>query len=131
MNRNEFAATIAADPNLSGPIERAGQAARTGQYTVVAEAAVIALMFPIVKYVVVQIGLPWLYELKRYSELERQKVHQWIDERSRAEGLDPDAAETASRALCDELERTTDASARASWEHLARLLKAGDGEVTD
>jgi hypothetical protein len=125
MNRTEFAATIAADPNLSGPIERAGQAVRPGQYTVVAEAAVVALMFPIVQYIVVHIGLPWLYELKLYSELQRQKVHQWIDERSRAEGLDPDAAEAASETLFQELEGTTDASARASWERLAKLLKAG------
>ncbi len=128
MNRNEFAAMIAAEPNLSGPIERAGQAARPGHYTVVAEAAVIALMFPIVRYIIVQIGLPWLHELKRYSELQRQKVHQWIDERSRAEGLDPDAAEAASDALCRELEQTTSASARASWQRLAELLKAGKDE---
>ena len=128
MNRNEFATTIAADPNLSGPIERAGQAARPGQYTVVAEAAVVALMFPIVRYIVVQIGLPWLHELKRYSELQRQKVHQWIDERSRAEGLDPDAAEAASDALCRELEQTTSASARDSWQRLAELLKAAKDE---
>jgi hypothetical protein len=126
MDRNEFAVVIAADPNLEGPIERAGQAARPGtQFTVVAEAAVVALMFPIVRYIVVQIGLPWLHELKRYSELQRQKVHKWIDEQSRAEGLDPDAAEAASEALCKELEQTTNASARASWERLAQLMKAG------
>ncbi len=122
----EFAATIAADPNLKGPIERAGQSARPGQYSVVVESAVVALMFPIVQYIVVQIGLPWLYELKRYSELQRRKVHQWIDERSRAEGLDPDAAEAASEALCQELEETTGASARVSWEHLAELLSGKD-----
>jgi hypothetical protein len=129
MNRTEFVAAIAADPNLSGPIERAGQSARPAQYTVVAEAAVVALMLPIVRYIVVQIGLPWLHELKRYSELQRQTVHQWIDERSRAEGLDPDAAEAASDALCRELEQTTSASARASWERLGELLKAGNDEA--
>jgi hypothetical protein len=128
MDRHEFATTITADPNLSGPIARAGQAARPGQYTVVAEAAVVALMFPIVQYIVVQIGLPWLHELKRYSEFHRQKVHQWIDGRSRAEGLDPDAAEAASATLCRELEQTTSASARASWQRLAELLKAGKDE---
>jgi len=26
-------------------------------------------MFPIVKYLLTNIGLPWMYELKRYSEL--------------------------------------------------------------
>jgi hypothetical protein len=125
MTPNEFAATIAADPNLSEPIARAGQTARPGQYSVVAEMAVIAVMFPIVKFVVVQIGLPWVYELKRYSELQRQKVHHWIDERSRDEGLDPDTAEAASDALCRELEQTTSASARESWQRLAELLRSG------
>ena len=125
MDRNEFAAAIAADPNLSVPIERAAQAARPGTYTVVAEAAVVALMFPVVRYIVVAIGLPWLHELKRYSDLQRQKIHRWIDEQYRIEGLDPDAAEAASDALCRELEQTTDTSARASWERLAELLKTG------
>ncbi len=125
MDRDQFAAAIAADPNLKGPIERAGKTAQPPQFGMVAEAAVVALMFPIVRYIVVQIGLPWLYELKRYSELQRQKVHKWIDDRSPAEGLDAEAAEAASEALCKELEQTTDASARASWEHLAELMKAG------
>ena len=64
MDRNEFEAVIAADPNLSEPIVRAAKAARPGQYTMVAEAAAVALMFPIVRYVLVHIGLPWLHELK-------------------------------------------------------------------
>ena len=85
------------------------------QFGVGVDAAVVALMFPIVRFIVVQIGLPWLYELKRYSELQREKVHRWIDEQSRVEGIDPDAAEAASEALCKELEQTTGASARASW----------------
>jgi hypothetical protein len=132
MDRNEFIAVIAADPNLKGPIERAGQAARPGtQFTVVAEAAVVALVFPIVRYIVVQIGLPWLYELRRYSELQRQRVHEWIDDRSRAEGVDPDAAEAASEALCRELEQTTGPSARASWERLAELMRAGVDEADE
>jgi hypothetical protein len=132
MDRNEFAAAIAADPNLKGPIERAGQATRPGtQFTLVADAALVLLMFPVVRYIVVHIGLPWLYELKRYSELQRRKVHQWIDERSRAEGIDPDAAEAASEALCRELEQTTGDSARASWERLAELMKSGSDQADE
>jgi hypothetical protein len=126
MNRDEFAREVAADPNLSGPIGRAAGAARPGQYTVVVEGAAVVLMFPIVRYLLVHVGLPWLYELKRYSELQRERLHRWIDEQYRAEGFDPDAAEAASEALCDELERTTDLSARASWERLTELLKAGE-----
>jgi len=128
MNAQEFAATVAADPHLSGPIERA---ARPGQFRMVGETAAVVLMFPIVKYVLVEIGLPWLYELKRYSELQRQKLHTWIDEQARRQGIDPEAAEAASDALCTSLEQTTDAAARSAWEQLARLLKTGTGEATD
>jgi hypothetical protein len=126
MNHTQFVAAIAADANLARPIGRAAKAARPGQYTVVAEAAVVALMFPLIRYVLVHGGLPWLHELTRYSELQREKVHRWIDAHHCAEGLDPDAAEAASDALCEELEQITDTSARASWEHLAAVMKAGE-----
>ncbi len=131
MDRDEFRDAIAADPNLSRPIERAAQAARPEQYSVVVEAAVVGLMFPVVRYVLIEIGLPWFYELKRYSELQRQRLHQWIDDQSRKKGLDPDATEAASEALCAELEQTVDQAARTSWEHLAALLKKGPDDVTD
>jgi hypothetical protein len=125
MNQDEFARMIAADPNLSGPVDRAAEAARPPMLSGgLVEGAVVVLMFPIVRYVVVHIGLPWLHTLKHYSELQREKVHRWIDAQYRVEGFDPDAASAASDALCDELERTTDASARASWENLAALMKS-------
>jgi hypothetical protein len=127
MDQQEFAATVAADPNLSGPIERAAQAAGPEQYSLVAGAAVV-LMFPIARYVLVEIGLPWLYELRRYSDLWRQKFHTWVDEQAVKQGLDPDAVEAAGDALRAELEKTTDRSARRSWERLATLLKSGPGE---
>src|SRR4051812_24236982 len=103
MNRDEFRDAIAADPDLSGPIERAARAAQPKQMAVVTEVAVVALMFPIARYVLVQIGLPWLQEAARFSQLWQNKVHRWIDDQSRREGLDPDAAEAASEALRQEL----------------------------
>ncbi len=66
--------------------------------------------------------MPWLYEVKRFSELYRQKFHRWIDEQYRKQGFDPDAPEAAGDALCEELKKTTDAGARASWERLKDLL---------
>ena len=81
-------------------------------------------MFPIVRYLLTNVGLPWLHELRRYSELHRRKVHEWIDEKHREEGFDPDSAEAASKALIDQLEQTTDLGARAAWERLAQLIKS-------
>jgi hypothetical protein len=129
LNYKEFATVVAADPNLSGPLDRAGRSGLPRQYSIVNDAAAITLMFPIARYIVIHIGLPWAYELKRYSELQRRKIHAWIDEQSRAEGVDPSAAEAASEALCQELEQITGASVRASWEHLAEVMKTGSTKL--
>jgi hypothetical protein len=127
MTREEFQRIVATEPQVRGVVERAGRAgskaSTTRQFAFVAEAAAVALMFPIARYVLVNIGLPWLSELKRYSELQRQKVHAWIDECFLAEGLDPYVAEAASNAFCQELEQTTAADARAAWERLADLMR--------
>lgn len=128
MNRDEFQEAMAADPNLSSPIERAALVAKPKRMGLVLETAVVTLMFPIVRYALVEIGLPWLYEAGRYTELWRQKFHLWIDEQYRREGFDPDDAEAASEVLREELERITDTSARASWEHLAELMKEGEAK---
>jgi len=104
-------------------MRRASSAGGPKQFGVITEAAVVALMFPLVKYVLTHIGLPWLHELKRISELQRQKLHQWIDQRYREEGFDPDAAEAAGDALCDELQATTDAEARGAWQRLLELFQ--------
>lgn len=122
MTHPRFSQLLADDPHLASPIRRAAQAGRPARYSVLTEAAVVALMFPIVKHVLTTIGLPWLHELRRYSELQRRKLHEWIDTECRKERIDPDAAEAASNALCEELERITDASARASWESLRDVL---------
>ncbi len=135
MDRDQFLEIITNDPQLGDPIYqagRAGQAARAGQTRQfnlpLPEAAVVVLMFPIVKFMLTNIGLPWLYEVKRYSELQRRKVHDWIDQKYREERIDPDAAEAASDALCEQLEQTTGAAAQAAWERLAALMKGGGEE---
>ncbi|MCH8047951.1 MAG: hypothetical protein IID44_30010 [Planctomycetes bacterium] len=122
MNRQQFQEAVAGNAHLSGPIERAARAGRPQQFSVVTEAAIVALMFPLANYVLTQIGLPWLYELKRYSELQRQKLHDWIDAKYREEGFDPDAAEAAGNALLEELEQTTDEAARGAWQRLTQLM---------
>jgi hypothetical protein len=130
MTPKEFQRHLDDDPYLSrvvGEAARAGQQVRT--FGILTEAAVVALMFPIVRYVLYAIGLPWLSELRRYSELQRQRVHDWIDTRYQQHGFDPDQAEAASTALLDELEQTTDQRARTSWQQLAALIEAkGDDE---
>ena len=124
MTREEFERMVLADPHLAEPIRESAQSARAKQFSVLTEAAVIALMFPIAQFLLTRIGLPWLSELGRYSELQRQRVHEWIDESHRDEGFDPEHAEAASDALIERLESTTDRSARFSWERLAGLLAA-------
>jgi hypothetical protein len=125
MNREEFERAIADEPLVGDAVREAAESGRSKQFGVLTEAAVIALMFPIARFLLTRIGLPWLSELGRYSELARRRVHEWIDERYRDEGFDPEAAEAASDALIERLEATTDHAARSAWERLVDLLRAG------
>lgn len=125
MTREEFEKLISEDPALAAPIRKGAAAIHVARDTfgTPAELAAIAILFPVATFIVKEIGLPWLYEAKRYSELWRLKVHKWIDEQYRKHGLDPDAAEAASNALRRELEAITETKARKSWERFASLLR--------
>ena len=123
MTPDEFQQLVASDPYLSRAIGAAAGAGRkTTRFGGVTEAALVVLMFPLVQFVLREIGLPWLHELRRFSELQRQRVHDWIDDQHHHHGFDPDEAEAASDALLAELERATDRPARSAWERLAGLI---------
>lgn len=126
MTREEFERIVSEDPALSAPMRKAAAAVspRTrGTFGTPTELAAIAVLFPVTVFVVREIGLPWLCELKLYSELWRQKFHAWVDGEYGKHGLDPDAAEAAGSALRRELEAITEANARRSWERLVALLQ--------
>ena len=125
MTQEEFEKLISEDPALVAPMRKAAAAISHKRMTFAAttELAAIAVVFPIVIFVVKEIGLPWLYEAKRYSELWRLQFHKWIDEQYRGHGLDPDATEAAGNALRRELEAITETKARKSWERFATLLR--------
>jgi hypothetical protein len=126
MTPEEFERLISQDPALATPIHNAARAVppRTrGTFGTPLELAAIALLFPVVSYVVKGIGLPWLYEAKRYTELWRLKFHNWIDKEYRKHGFDPDEAEAFGEKLRRELESVTDANAQKSWERFAELLR--------
>jgi len=107
------------DAAIRRPLERMVRASVPRQSGMITEAAVVTLMFPIVRFLFTRIGPPWLMELGRYSELQRRRVHQWIDDCYRSEGFDPEQAEAVSDALMEHLESTTDESARNAWQGLA------------
>lgn len=132
MTHEEFQRIVSSDPHLAGPIQAAAKAGRAQQFSLVTDVAVVALIFPIARFVLTRIGLPWLSELGRYSELQRQRVHDWIDTRYRDEGFDPEQAEAVSDKLIEQLESTTDLGARAAWERLVqRFPSESDKGVTD
>ena len=128
MTKDEFQQLLEQDPALRGPISAAARAGggpgtRSAFGVGVTEAAVVALMFPVASYIVREIGLPWLYEAKRYTEIWRLKFHDWIDGKYGEHGLDPDQAEAAGEALRKQLEEITGADDKASWERFLDLLK--------
>ena len=126
MTQEDFERFVSQEPAVEAALTsaaRAAQPTRTRSFGTPVELAAVAVLFPVVSYVVKHIGLPWLYEAKRYSELWRLKFHRWIDEQHRKAGFDPDQAEAVGQALRRELETTTDQAARAAWQRLADLLR--------
>jgi hypothetical protein len=85
-------------------------------------AVALAVMYPVIRFVLVRIGLPWLYEAARYSELWRLQVDQWITQQYVFREVDPLEGARASKLLREELERTTDVSARQQWERVRETL---------
>src|SRR4051812_29597985 len=122
MTEEEFADLVTRDPAIAEPLKQALGAAGARTYTTGLEVAAAAAMFPLVTFIVQEIGLPWLYEARRYSELWRAKFHDWIDTEYVKTGRDPDQAEKAGDALRGQLAKTTDPGVKAAWERLARML---------
>ena len=123
MTREEFERIISEDPALEMPLRKAAEAIPRRQFGVVTGLAATAILFPVAVFIVKGIGLPWLHEAKRYSELWRQKFHSWIDSQYQKHGFDPDDAEAAGEALRRELEAITDTGAQKAWERFLQLLR--------
>ena len=126
MTREEFQQLLFDDPALAKPLRKAVAAIPprvVETFGTPTELATIAALLPVVSYIVKEIGLPWLSEAKRYSELWRQKFHHWIEDQYAEHGIHPYAVESSGNALRRELEAITDADARKSWERFAELLK--------
>jgi len=124
MNSEEFERIVTDDAALHGPITRALSQLCKPQAVLgtPTEVATIGAVFPIVFFLLTQIGLPWMHEAKRYSELWRHKFHKWIDDQYVKHGLDPKQAETFSLALRREIDSVKNPAARASWERVVRLF---------
>jgi len=106
MQAQDFEAFLTEHEALRGTLQRAARAAPAKGFGVAIDMASLVLLFPLVRYLLMEIGLPCLTPLKRYSELQRCRVEDWIDQQAQSHGLDPDAVEAASRQLMEDLERT-------------------------
>jgi len=120
MTQEEFKTFVMSNPKIYEALQSAIPKQHFGG---VSETVLILMMFPIVHFILTQIGLPWLHEAKHYSELWRQKLHRWIDNQYQKHGFDPDKAEESSEKLRKELETITDVSVKKIWENLSELLK--------
>src|SRR5579872_5808117 len=128
VTSEEFQQIVSQDPALAGPVREGASAIRSQQYDFLTGAAAGALLYAVVRRIIMHVGLPWLSTAVHYSEMWRLKFDRWIDERCRAEGIDPDKAEAAGLALRKELEKIVDPKARASWERLAKQVAESSGE---
>jgi hypothetical protein len=86
------------------------------------ELATIVGLFPVVSYIVKEIGLPWRFDPKRYTELWREKFRPWIEGQYSEHELHPYAVESFGNALRHELEVTIDRDFQVAWERFALRL---------
>ena len=123
MTPDEFQAFAEANPAVRAALQGVLSTTPTRSYTGITEAAALVLLFPLARFLLTEIGLPWLTTLKHYSEAQRKRVERWIDSEAQGHGLDPDQIEEASKRLMDELEKSQDVGTRRQWERLTELLK--------
>jgi len=124
MTKEEFADHIANDPVLYDSILGAGGYEGGFGRGVSPEALMITIyfMYPLVRFVIREIGLPWLHEASRYSDLWRLRFDKWIDEEYHKQDIDVEKARKAGVALREELRKITDKNDRKAWEQLAALI---------
>ncbi len=127
MNSEEFEKIIYRNPNLKHSLREVLHSVTSrektrGVFEDTASLASIVALFPLVVFIVKEIGLPWLHEVKRYSDLWRENFHAWVNLQYQEYGRDPVATKAAGDALRSELEKLVDDDVKKSWEHLAELL---------
>jgi hypothetical protein len=123
MEPQAFEEFLAASDQVRGALQRAAQAVPAMGHSAIVDMAALVLLLPLVRLVLMDIGLPWLATLRKYSDVQRCRVEDGIDAHAESHGLDPDAVEAESRQLLKELEQTTGADARGQWDRLTELLK--------
>jgi hypothetical protein len=126
MTRQEFEQWLAGEPNIWNTIRES--AGKIPPNTVGAEGeltddVILAVMHPVVSFVLTEIGLPWRHEPREYADLWRQKFRSWLAAESDDLNLHPYAIESAGTELRGRLGDLSDKSERASWERLAEALK--------
>jgi hypothetical protein len=127
MDWKEFEQLVLNDEALQKPLRRAAeemQIKARGDGALL-ELAAIAALFPMVSFIIKHIGLPWLHEATRYSELWRHQFGRWIDEQYRRRGVNPAKVEAAGERLRKELE-LLEIEERKSWEKLTERIKSAD-----
>jgi hypothetical protein len=124
MTPEEFEQLVAQKSDVSQILNQVAGTANTSATMSLGGTEIIflSIVLPITHYIIKEIGLPWLSEVKNYSELWRSKVNLWIDEQYRQQGIDQNQAKIVGEELRKQLEATTDPQLRSSWEKLFELV---------
>ena len=75
MTAEQFAQIVSPNRSLADSIKRAASAGPTKQLSVGPEAVALAMMYPVVRFVIKEIGLPWLVDVGRYAKLWQERFH--------------------------------------------------------
>lgn len=123
VSPTEFSNLVAQEPEVEATLLKVFSKVDRNSYSAISEVIALSALLPVVVFLVREVGMPWLYEGKRYSELWRAKFHEWIDNQYEKEGFDPDLTEAAGAELIEKLENTNSSTTREAWERFAEKIK--------
>jgi hypothetical protein len=126
MTPSEFEQYVNANPALRASLQSVAADLKPrvrGVFTSPMEIAGLALLFPLVSFIIKKIGLPWLISASKFSELWRLKFDNWVDEQVRKHGATPEQLTAAGEKIRTDLESLSNGDVKQVWEALAERLK--------
>jgi hypothetical protein len=124
MNSKEFKARVEKEPALLSLFVKADHILVPPTRTGGMELLALGLIYPVVLYMFKNIGLPWLSVPVRLVDLELAKMHKWIDEKYKSQGLDPEKGKKAANEMWAELSEIKAPADQKLLEDLRRDMLA-------
>lgn len=93
----------------------------------VAIAMFAVAVWPIVREIIREAGLPWVTSARKFSELWVAKTNKWIEKKAADSQVDVEAVQKATDKIREHLEAKTSPAEKKLWETIFNIIcKSGD-----